>query len=64
MTVYGVSANPARWWSDTGWAQIGYAPQDSAEPWRDSVQDLAPPAGSAEARLQGGSFLGIGPWPA
>jgi len=62
LAVYGVSANPARWWSDAGWAQLGYAPQDSAEAWRDRVQDLAPSPDSAEARLQGGSFLGLGPW--
>jgi uronate dehydrogenase len=62
LTVYGVSANPARWWSDAGWAQIGYAPQDNAEAWRAAVQDLAPPPDSAEALLQGGSFLGLGPW--
>jgi len=62
LTVYGVSANPARWWSDAGWAQIGYAPQDSAEAWRERLQDLTPPPESPEARLQGGSFLGIGPW--
>lgn len=64
LTVYGVSANPARWWSDEGWERLGYRPQDSAEDWRERVQDLAPPAGSAEGRLQGGSFLGLGPWPA
>lgn len=63
LTVYGVSANPARWWSEDGWAQLGYAPQDSAEAWRAQVQNLTPPPDSAEARLQGGSFLGLGPWP-
>lgn len=62
LTVYGVSANPARWWSDEGWAQLGYAPQDSAEPWREAVQNLGPPPESAMARLQGGSFLGLGPF--
>jgi uronate dehydrogenase len=62
LTVYGVSANPARWWSDEGWAALGYAPQDSAERWRESVQSISPPADSAMARLQGGSFLGLGPF--
>ncbi|MDN3921300.1 NAD-dependent epimerase/dehydratase family protein [Roseateles violae] len=62
LSVYGVSANPQRWWSDAGWERIGYAPQQSAEAWRKQIQDLAPPADSPEARLQGGSFLGLGPW--
>lgn len=63
LSVYGVSANPARWWSEAGWAQLGYAPQDSAEPWRGVVQDLTPAKESPMARLQGGSFLGLGPFP-
>lgn len=62
LTVYGVSANPARWWSDDGWAQLGYTPQDSAEAWRPAVQDLTPAPDSPMARLQGGSFLGLGPF--
>ncbi|WIT12204.1 NAD(P)-dependent oxidoreductase [Paucibacter sediminis] len=63
LTVYGVSANPGRWWSEAGWAQLGYAPQDSAEPWRATLQDLTPAPDSPMARLQGGSFLGLGPFP-
>lgn len=62
LTVYGVSANPARWWSEAGWEQLGYRPQDSAEAWREQVQHLGPPADSLMARLQGGSFLGLGPF--
>jgi uronate dehydrogenase len=64
LTVYGVSANPARWWSEAGWEQLGYVPQDSAEAWRAEVQDLAPPPESPTARLQGGSFLDLGPFEA
>lgn len=62
LTVYGVSANPERWWSEDGWAQIGYRPQDSAEAWRASVGAIDFPAGTPMARLQGGSFLGLGPF--
>jgi len=62
LTAYGVSANPARWWSEAGWEQLGYRPQDSAEAWRELVQQLGPPADSPMARLQGGSFLGLGPF--
>ena len=61
LVTYAVSDNPARWWSDGGWAQLGYQPQDSAEPWREQVGDRVFPEGSLMARLQGGSFLGIGP---
>lgn len=61
LTVYGVSANPERWWSEDGWSQIGYSPQDSAEAWRARVGTIDFPAGTPMAQLQGGSFLGLGP---
>ncbi len=61
--AYGVSNNPRSWWrSQAAWARIGYVPQDSAEDFAPKVQDIVFPAGSAMARLQGGSFLGIGPF--
>ncbi len=63
LVTYGVSANPQRWWQDeAGWARLGYVPQDSAEPWRVAIESCRFPAGSAMARLQGGSFLGLGPF--
>jgi uronate dehydrogenase len=63
LVVYGISANPARWYdSDAGWARIGYVPQDSAEPWRGQVEHIVAAPGSVMARLQGGSFLGVGPF--
>jgi uronate dehydrogenase len=62
LVTYGISANPARWWSDEGWERLGYQPQDSAEPWRETRAHLGPPAESPMARLQGGSFLGLGPF--
>lgn len=62
LTVYGVSANTARWWSEQGWEQLGYAPKDNAEAWRSAVQDLCPAPDTPMARLQGGSFLGLGPF--
>ncbi|MBT9491414.1 MAG: NAD(P)-dependent oxidoreductase [Paucibacter sp.] len=64
LTVYGVSANSARWWSDQGWDKIGYRPQDNAEAWRSQVEGHDFDAGSPMARLQGGSFLGLGPFEA
>jgi uronate dehydrogenase len=64
LTVYGVSANTARWWSDEGWDRIGYVPQDNAEAWRSRVQDIILEPGSPMDRLQGGRFLGLGPFEA
>ncbi|MDP2006270.1 MAG: NAD(P)-dependent oxidoreductase [Rubrivivax sp.] len=61
--AYGCSANTRRWWPDDGsWARLGYKPQDNAEDWAPQVQHLLLPAGP-QRRLQGGSFLGIGPAP-
>ncbi len=64
LTVYGVSANSASWWSTEGWDKIGYAPQDNAEAWRSRVEGIDFAAGSPMARLQGGRFLGLGPFEA
>jgi uronate dehydrogenase len=62
-TVYGVSANPQKWWSDSGWDKIGFVPQDSAEIWRNEIQDKVFPEGSMMAKKQGGLFLNLGPFP-
>lgn len=60
--AYGCSANTRRWWrDDTTWARLGYAPQDDAEAWAHQLQDLLLPEGP-QRELQGGSFLGIGPF--
>lgn len=61
LTVYGVSANRGRWWRDEGWQRLGYTPQDSADAWAAELQNRRFEAGSPMERLQGGSFLGIGP---
>ncbi|MFY7917410.1 MAG: NAD-dependent epimerase/dehydratase family protein, partial [Rubrivivax sp.] len=37
LTVYGVSGNAWRWWSESGWQTLGYEPQDSADPWQPIV---------------------------
>lgn len=62
-TVYGVSANPQKWWSDSGWDKIGFVPQDTAEIWRNEIQDKVFPPETMMAKKQGGSFLGLGPFP-
>ena len=67
--VWGVSANTAAWWDNQAPAQrVGYVPQDSSDAF--AAQVLAQPLpdyerdpASATARLQGGSFLGVGPFP-
>ncbi|HEX2010286.1 MAG TPA: NAD(P)-dependent oxidoreductase [Roseateles sp.] len=64
LVTYGISDNPARWWSEDGWERLGYRPQDSAEAWRARAESNVFPAGSPMARLQGGSFLDLGPFDA
>lgn len=66
--VWGMSANSAAWWDNTAPAQrVGYVPQDSSDTF--AAQVLAQPLPDYErdpqgatARLQGGSFLGVGPF--
>ncbi|WP_269532885.1 NAD(P)-dependent oxidoreductase [Chitinimonas sp. BJYL2] len=63
LIAYGVSANPQRWWEcDAAWAKLGFAPQDSAEPWASEIEGICPAPEDPCARLQGGSFLGLGPF--
>jgi uronate dehydrogenase len=60
--AYGVSANTRSWWrSPEAWQRLGYAPQDNAESWASLVEHIDFAPGTPMARLQGGSFLGIGP---
>jgi uronate dehydrogenase len=60
--AYGCSANTRRWWQDDAtWARLGYAPQDNAEAWAAQLRDRLLPEGP-QRNLQGGSFLGIGPF--
>ncbi len=65
LVVFGISANTARWYNaEAGWARIGYAPQDNAEVFRAAVGHLpvSPDPKSPMNLLQGGSFMGIGPF--
>lgn len=64
LTVYGMSANTAAWWSTEGWDRIGYVPQDNAESWRERIQNITQPLGTAMDLLQGGRFLNLGPFEA
>ena len=67
LVVYGISANTARWYAaEAGWARIGYQPQDNAEAWREQVGHIpvSSDPDSVTNRLQGGSFLDVGPFDA
>ncbi len=63
--AYGVSANTRSWWNTpvnrAAWARLGYQPQDDSERFAAQVEQLLLPEGP-QRRLQGGSFLGIGPF--
>lgn len=64
LTVYGMSANTAAWWSTEGWDRLGYVPQSNAEAWRERIQHITQPLGTAMDLLQGGRFLNLGPFEA
>lgn len=55
-TVYGVSANRARWWSDWGARRVGYEPRDDAENY--SVETN--PRKDVGALVQGAEFAARG----
>lgn len=57
--VWGVSANPAAWWARDHRDRIGWAPEDSAEPWRAALEAKRSPNPVAE-RYQGGGFCAMG----
>lgn len=62
LVAYGCSRNTRRWWaSEAAWARLGYEPQDDAEAHAARVAHLLLPEGP-QRELQGGSFLGIGPF--
>jgi len=63
LVAYGISNNPRAWYaSRDAWARLGYDPQDSAEVYAADVQHIVFPPETPMARLQGGSFMGIGPF--
>jgi uronate dehydrogenase len=57
--VWGASANPASWWAQDHRARIGWAPEDSAEPWRAALAGKVSGNPVVE-RYQGGAYCGIG----
>jgi uronate dehydrogenase len=57
--VYGVSANPRRWWDNTPARHLGYEPQDSSAPWAAAIEAREPPADLSDPTqlYQGGAFV-------
>lgn len=53
--VYGVSDNSQSWWDNSRARDLGYAPQDNAENWRDKVGGIGA-NDEIEATFQGGVF--------
>jgi uronate dehydrogenase len=62
LVAYGISANPRRFYdTQAAWQHLGYQPQDNAEAFATQVEHLLLPEGP-QRTLQGGTFLGIGPF--
>ncbi len=62
LVAYGISANSRRFYdAEAAWARLGYVPQDNAETHAPQVQHLLQPEGPMRL-LQGGLFLGVGPF--
>ena len=43
VTCYGLSRNTRRFYTDDGWAELGYHPQDDAEQFAHRWPEAAPP---------------------
>ncbi len=57
--IWGASANPSGWWAADHRARIGWAPEDSAEPWRAALKGAVSGDPVVE-RYQGGAYCAIG----
>ena len=61
--VYGVSNNANTWWDNRLANHLGYAPQDSSEPFRAKVEAQPMPAADDPLLVyQGGAFVASGPF--
>jgi uronate dehydrogenase len=61
--VYGMSDNAVTWWDNRHAARLGFAPRDSSEPFRATVEaQPAPAANDPVSVLQGGAFTAAGPF--
>lgn len=55
--IWACSDNPASYWGQDHRERIGWAPQDSAEPWRSEVEHIT--ADPVTERYQGGGFTAM-----
>ncbi len=64
--VYGMSDNRLVWWDNRSASHIGFAPQDSTEPYRLALEASQPQIDPASpvAMRQGGAFVAMGPYDA
>jgi uronate dehydrogenase len=62
--VYGVSANRSLWYDNRSASHLGYAPQDSSEPWREALEAAQPDLDRTDPEVvfQGGPFVKLGPF--
>lgn len=62
--VYGTSDNRTSWWDNSQSRHIGYAPQDSSEPWRAAIEATQGPVDPTrpDVKYQGGGFVVLGPF--
>ena len=62
--IYGMSDNRATWWDNTAARHIGFAPQDSSEPFRVALESRQPSLdlNDSATRFQGGAFVRTGPF--
>ncbi|MBL8345680.1 MAG: NAD(P)-dependent oxidoreductase [Rubrivivax sp.] len=60
--VYGASANRSLWYDNRSASHLGYAPQDSSEPWRAELEREVVDPKDPVARHQGGAFVTMGPF--
>ncbi|MCH4811753.1 NAD-dependent epimerase/dehydratase family protein [Vreelandella neptunia] len=60
--VYGASNNTEKWWDNSRAGFLGWAPQDSSEPWREETEALDFDIDSSDlaVRYQGGKFTKSG----
>jgi uronate dehydrogenase len=62
--IFGMSDNPVTWWDNSRARHVGYAPQDSSEPFRAATYARTPAPDPADpvAVYQGGAFVRMGPF--
>ena len=62
LVAYGMSGNTRAFWNTAAaWQRLGFEPLDNAETFAPQTEHLQQPAGP-QRQLQGGSFLGMGPY--